>query len=182
MGKQLTQNWRCQPEGWMSTVWWVGKDSGCLLRFLFTCWSLADPPLQNGACELKSASSVTIMMCIKSSLVNLKMDLPPRCPTTITVWTLCELPPPRGCHAGITTASRCSDHLDTCWMTYLLLVDGNPVSGCKPLMILNVIDTILQVAIALGQVYLQQVAQQVLQVWAEVGWEADLNKTAQHRC
>ncbi len=41
-------------------------------------------------------------------------------------------------------------------------------------MILDVIDSILQVAIALGQVHLQQVLQQILQVRAEVGGEAHL--------
>lgn len=57
---------------------------------------------------------------------------------------------------------------------YLPLVDGNPVRCSEPLVSFDVVDAVLQVAVAFGQVHLQQVPQQVLQVRAEVGWEADL--------
>lgn len=59
-------------------------------------------------------------------------------------------------------------------MSYLSLVDGNPVSGGKPLVALDIIDSIPEVAKALGQIHLKQISQQILQVWAEVRWEADL--------
>lgn len=58
--------------------------------------------------------------------------------------------------------------------THLPLVDGNPVSRGKPLVVLDVIDPILEVPIALGKVYLKEVPQQILQVGAEVGWEPHL--------
>ena len=45
--------------------------------------------------------------------------------------------------------------------TCLPLVDGDPVGGGEPLVALDVVDAVLQVAIALGQVHLQQVPQQV---------------------
>jgi len=40
-----------------------------------------------------------------------------------------------------------------------LLEDRNPVGGGEPLLVLNIIDARLQIAVALGQVHLQQVAQ-----------------------
>ena len=52
--------------------------------------------------------------------------------------------------------------------TDLPLVDGDPVGGGEPLVALDVVDAVLEVAESLGQVYLQQVTQHVLQVGAEV--------------
>lgn len=46
--------------------------------------------------------------------------------------------------------------------SYLSLVDGNPVSGGKPLVALDIIDSIPEVAKALGQIHLKQVSQQIL--------------------
>ena len=43
-------------------------------------------------------------------------------------------------------------------------------------MVLDVIDSVLQVSEALGKVHLQQVLQQVLQVRTKVGREAHLEK------
>uniref|UniRef100_A0A6B0UTZ9 Putative secreted protein n=1 Tax=Ixodes ricinus TaxID=34613 RepID=A0A6B0UTZ9_IXORI len=51
---------------------------------------------------------------------------------------------------------------------HLLLVDGDPVGGGEPLVVLDVVDPVLEVAKALGQVHLKQVPQQVLQVRREV--------------
>lgn len=45
--------------------------------------------------------------------------------------------------------------------TYLPFVDGDPICCSEPLVALDVIDTVLQVAIAFGQVHLQQIPQQV---------------------
>lgn len=58
--------------------------------------------------------------------------------------------------------------------SHLPLVDGNPISGGKPLVALDIIDSIPEVTKALGQVHLQQISQQILQVWAEVWWKANL--------
>jgi hypothetical protein len=57
---------------------------------------------------------------------------------------------------------------------HLSLTDGNPVSHGKPLVVLDVIDPVLEVPKALGEIHLQKVLQQVLQVRAEVGWEPHL--------
>lgn len=57
---------------------------------------------------------------------------------------------------------------------HLSLIDGNPVSRGKPLVVLDVIDPVLEVPKALGEIHLQKVPQQVLQVRAEVGWEPHL--------
>ena len=43
-------------------------------------------------------------------------------------------------------------------------------------MALDVVDAVLQVPVPLGQVHLQQVAQQVLKIAAEVGGKANLEK------
>ena len=56
---------------------------------------------------------------------------------------------------------------------YLLLVDGDPFGGREPLVALDVVDAVLKVAVALGQVDLEKIAQEVLQVRAEVGREAN---------
>lgn len=58
--------------------------------------------------------------------------------------------------------------------SYLPLVDGNPVGGGKPLVALDIVYSIPEIAEALGQVHLQQISQQIFQVWAEVGWKANL--------
>lgn len=60
------------------------------------------------------------------------------------------------------------------WPSHLPLVDGDPISGGKPLVALDIVDSIPEVAKALGQVHLQQISQQILQVWAEVGGKANL--------
>lgn len=49
-------------------------------------------------------------------------------------------------------------------VSYPPLVDGDPVSGREPLVALDVVDAVLQVAVALGEVDLQQVAQELLQI------------------
>ena len=58
----------------------------------------------------------------------------------------------------------------------LALVGGDPVGGLVPVVALDILHSILQVAEALGQVDLQQVPQQVFQVSSEVGGEAYLKK------
>ncbi len=63
--------------------------------------------------------------------------------------------------------------------TDLSLVDGDPVGGGEPLVVLDVVDAVLEVAVALGEVHLQQVLQQVLQVRAEVRREANLQWTGE---
>ena len=47
---------------------------------------------------------------------------------------------------------------------YLSLIDCDPVCGGEPFVVFDVIDAVLEVAVALRQVHLQQVAKQVLQV------------------
>lgn len=59
---------------------------------------------------------------------------------------------------------------------HLPLVDGDPVSCGKPLVVLDIIDSVLEVPEAFGEVHLQQVPQQILQVGAEVGWEPHLER------
>lgn len=58
--------------------------------------------------------------------------------------------------------------------SHLPLVDGDPVGGGEPLVALDIVDSVPEVPEALGEVHLQQVSQQVLQVRAEVGREAHL--------
>lgn len=58
-----------------------------------------------------------------------------------------------------------------------LLEHGNPISGLEPTVALDVVDVVPQVAVPLGQVNLQQVPQQILQVRAKVRWESDLTTT-----
>lgn len=62
--------------------------------------------------------------------------------------------------------------------TRLSLVDGDPVRRGEPLVALDVVDAVLQVAVAFRQIDLQQVPQQVLQVGAEVGGESHLRGRA----
>ena len=61
--------------------------------------------------------------------------------------------------------------------SYLLLVYRDPVCAGEPLVPLDVVDAVLEVAVALGQVNLEQVAEEVLQVGAEVRREPDLEQT-----
>lgn len=63
-----------------------------------------------------------------------------------------------------------------CHWPRLSLVDGDPVCRGEPFVALDVVDSVLQVAVAFGQVHLQQVPQQVLQVGAEVGRESNLER------
>lgn len=56
----------------------------------------------------------------------------------------------------------------------LSFVDGDPVCCGEPFVALDVVDAVLQVAVTFGQIHLQQVSQQVLQVGAEVGGESYL--------
>lgn len=66
-------------------------------------------------------------------------------------------------------------------LTGLSLVDGDPVRRGEPLVALDVVDSVLQVAVALCQIHLQQVSQQILQVGAEVGGESHLRARARAR-
>lgn len=63
-----------------------------------------------------------------------------------------------------------------CMASCLSLVDCDPVCCGKPFVALYVIDSVLQVAITFGQIHLQQVSQQILQVGAEVGGESYLER------
>jgi hypothetical protein len=56
----------------------------------------------------------------------------------------------------------------------LFLVDGDPFGRREPLVALDVVDAIFQVAEALRQVDLEQIAQEVLEVRAEVRRKSDL--------
>ena len=62
----------------------------------------------------------------------------------------------------------------------LSLVDCDPVCCRKPFVSLDVVDSVLQVAVTFRQIHLQQVSQQILQVRAEVGGEPHLGST--HIC
>jgi len=50
----------------------------------------------------------------------------------------------------------------------LFLVDGDPVSGLEPAVVFNVVDAVPQVAETFRQVDLEQVAEQIFQIGAEV--------------
>ena len=52
--------------------------------------------------------------------------------------------------------------------THPLLVDCDPICGREPLVVLDVVDGVFQVAVPLGQVDLKQVPQQVLQITTEM--------------
>ena len=58
--------------------------------------------------------------------------------------------------------------------THPLLVDCDPICCCKPLVVLDVVYGVLEIAVPLGQVDLEQIPQQVLQVAAEVRGKPDL--------
>lgn len=57
---------------------------------------------------------------------------------------------------------------------YLLLVNSNPIGGGEPLVVLDVIDSILEVAISLGEVNLEKIAKKILQVATEVRGKPNL--------
>ena len=57
---------------------------------------------------------------------------------------------------------------------YPLLVDCDPICCGKPFVVLDIVDSVFQVAVPLGEVHLKEVPQQVLQITAEVGGEPDL--------
>lgn len=61
-------------------------------------------------------------------------------------------------------------------LLYLLLVNGYPVRGRVPLVAFDVVHTVLQISVSFCQVNLQQIAQKVLQVGAEVGWKSYLRR------
>ncbi|TNN70345.1 hypothetical protein EYF80_019371 [Liparis tanakae] len=63
---------------------------------------------------------------------------------------------------------------------YERLPDGDPIGGGKPLVALDIVDSVPEVAEALGQVHLQQISQQILQVRAEVGGKANLQTSKGH--
>ena len=52
--------------------------------------------------------------------------------------------------------------------THPLLVDCDPICGREPLVVLDVVDGVFQVAVPFGQVDLKQVPQQVLQITTEM--------------
>ncbi len=60
-----------------------------------------------------------------------------------------------------------SDEWDAC-VPHPPLVNGYPVSSGEPLVSFDVVHSVFKVAEAFGEIHLQQVSQQVLQVGAEV--------------
>lgn len=68
-------------------------------------------------------------------------------------------------------------HYIMCTWSCLSLVDCDPVCCGKPFVALDVIDSVLQVAVTFGQIHLQQVSQQIFQVRAEVGGESYLGRS-----
>lgn len=63
-----------------------------------------------------------------------------------------------------------------CVASCLSLIDCDPVCCGKPFVAFDVVDSILQVAVAFGQIHLQQVSQHVFQVRAEVGGKSYLRE------
>ena len=61
-------------------------------------------------------------------------------------------------------------------MVYLSLVECDPVHRREPLVSADVLDAVLEVAESLRQIDLEQVAQQLLDVSAEVGGKANLKQ------
>lgn len=53
-------------------------------------------------------------------------------------------------------------------VSYLSLIDCDPVCCGKPFVTFDVVDAILQIAVTFGQIHLQKVSQQIFQVRAEV--------------
>jgi len=62
----------------------------------------------------------------------------------------------------------------TVWFVHLLLIERNPVHAWEPLVATYVLDPVLQIAIAFGEVNLEQVAQKILDVGAKMRWKANL--------
>lgn len=73
---------------------------------------------------------------------------------------------------GVTTG----EHYKMCLVSCLSFVDCNPVCCGKPFMALDVIDPVLQVAETFGEIHLQQVSQQILQVGAKVRGKSYLER------
>ncbi len=71
----------------------------------------------------------------------------------------------------------CPDCVTEDWASYLSLIDGYPIRGGKPFVVFDIIDTIPQVSVALGQVHLQQIPQQIFQIRTEVWGEPYLQDT-----
>lgn len=61
-------------------------------------------------------------------------------------------------------------------LVHLLLVERNPVHAWEPLVATYVLDSILQIAIAFGEVNLEQVAQKILDVGAKMWWKTNLKQ------
>ena len=57
---------------------------------------------------------------------------------------------------------------------YPLLVDCDPICCGKPFVVLDIVDSVFQVAVPLGEVHLQKVPQKVFQITAKVRGEPDL--------
>ncbi len=57
---------------------------------------------------------------------------------------------------------------------HLLLVYSDPVNGPEPFVVLNVVDTVFQISKPLRNVELEQIAQQVFDVCAEMWRESNL--------
>ena len=60
-----------------------------------------------------------------------------------------------------------NNELNSKWW-YPFLVDGDPVGWLEPAVVFDVVDAVAQVAVTFRQVDLQQVAQQILQIGAEM--------------
>ena len=58
--------------------------------------------------------------------------------------------------------------LPDCWNAHLFLVNCYPVCAREPPVSLDVVDSILEVSVPLGEVHLQQISQKIFQVRAEV--------------
>ena len=54
------------------------------------------------------------------------------------------------------------------------MVDCDPICCGKPFVVLDIVDSVFQVAVPLGEVHLKKVPQQVLQITTEVRGEPDL--------
>lgn len=59
-------------------------------------------------------------------------------------------------------------HISLSVVTYLLLIDCNPVRGAEPFMALDITHAILQIPKSFGKVNLQKVSEKILQIRAEV--------------
>ena len=59
------------------------------------------------------------------------------------------------------------------WSVNLALNGVHPVCGRKPLMSLDVVDTVFQIPEAFGQVNLKQMNEQIFEVIGKMGWETN---------